>query len=131
MDLATRLVHEFPPVTGDSFSEGRIQPVPVDVSEVSKLCQISEATIRADLELVCETRRHPRCLWRPANAVTPSGLTKHFASATGITNEGPVANHLNGLRRPRFELLRPSVVIRRRPQRDQILGSNLGLKSNF
>ena len=95
-------------------------PVPIALGEIRKLCQIDGSAGVADRELVRETRRHP--LLRRATADTQTLSTACSASSLARGHVTPVAQccRLDRLRPPKFEFLRPAVVIRRRPQRSHV-----------
>jgi hypothetical protein len=92
-------------------------PVPIALGEIRKLCQIDGSARPGDFELIGETCRIPRfpraatdTQALPADGMTPALTLGHHAKRI------PALRELR-LRPPNFELLRPSVVIRRRPQR--------------
>ena len=116
--LPSGLVPRFPSLLADSLPPGAFHPVPIALGEVGKLCEMEQSCVPADLELIGQTGRVAVTGGTPADAVLPSPLTEHLSLAARVHHKGVVPFRSNGLRRPLWELLRPSVVIRRRPQRD-------------
>jgi hypothetical protein len=92
-------------------------PVPIALSEICKLCEIDQSAGVGDLELVGQTCRVP--LGRFASTDT-QGLTSPGRSPSremGCVIQRDTVLVASRLRKPLFEVLKPSVVIRRRPQR--------------
>ena len=111
------LVNRFPPVTRYALSAWAAHPVPIAFGEVRDLAEIEQATDTRNLELIGLPLGHSVKGICPANPVSPPRFTEHFPSA-GMGKHLVPALLVQELRRPAFELLSPSVVIRRRPQRD-------------
>ena len=116
--MRSLLVNRFPPVTRYALAAWRVHPVPIAFREVSDLAEIEEATGTRNLESVGHSMGIPMLGRDSANPVSPPRFTEHFA-ATGMHAKAVPAFLKKHLRRPDFELLSPSVVIRRRPQRNQ------------
>ena len=93
-------------------------PVPVALSEVSYLAHVEQTTVTRDLERVGLTARVPLTARAPANPQFHSRFTEHLALPARVHGEDVATCFERRAQRPRWELLRPSVVIRRRPQRD-------------
>ena len=115
--MRTCLVNRFPPVTRYALAAWRTHPVPIAFGEVSDLAEIEQATGTRDLELVGLPRGITSGGLRSTNPVSPPGFAEHLPPR-GMHAKRVPAFLVQDLRRPAFELLRPSVVIRRRPQRD-------------
>ena len=113
------LVNRFPPVTRYALAAWRTHPVPIAFGEVSDLAEIEQATGTRDLELVGLPSRVSGGGLCPTNPVLSTGFAEHLPPHGSHRKLVP-ALLVDDLRPPDFELLAPSVVIRRRPQRDQI-----------
>ena len=107
-----------PFLTADSFPPGTRHPEPLPVGEVGNLSHVGEGAAVADLELVAKAGRMATPAWVPGNSVLPSALAIHPAPLGRTSDELVLPLSRMDLRPPLWELLRPSVVIRRRPQRD-------------
>ena len=116
------LVNRFPPVTRYALSAWRTHPVPIALGEVSDLAEIEQATGTRNLEGIGFPSRVSSGGSCSADSVSSPRLTEHLPPHGSHTKLVPTFLS-NDLRRPAFELLSPSVVIRRRPQRDQIFVS--------
>ena len=116
--LLSRLVPLFPSVLADPLPPGAFHPVPVALSEVGKLCEMEQSCTPADLELIGLPGGVAVPGGTPTDAVPPSGLTKHLSLTARVHGKAVLPFRSNDLQAPLWELLRPSVVIRRRPQRD-------------
>jgi len=115
--MRTCLVNRCPPVTRYALAAWRTHPVPIALGEVSDLAEIEQATGTRNLELIgLPSGMSPGAL-SSTNPVSPPGFAEHLPP-TGLHEKRIPAFLVNDLRRPAFELLSPSVVIRRRPQRD-------------
>ena len=119
----TALVNLFPPVTSYSGTAWSRHPIPISLGEVSKLCDIESSARVGDGEPVGETGRI---------SVSGIGATNSEPFPTSTVISGVTGRHLmdqvpallkTAIRYPAFEYLRPSVVIRRRPQRPNPTGS--------
>ena len=110
-----------PALSADPFSVEGFHPLPIDFGEVSKLCQIEQTNVAGHFECVRETSRESRLRSRSANPEPASGGALRVASSAGIKSELPRSLYELGLKAPLFELLRPAVVVRRRPKRMQFL----------
>ena len=119
--MSCSCVPVFPPISTDPFSVQGFHPLPIDVGEVSKLCQIEQTNVAGHFECVRETRRETLFLGRPANTNSAARAALGVTPAAGVQSELPRSLYELGLKRPLFELLRPAVVIRRRPERMQFL----------
>ena len=117
--LLSRLVPLFPSVLADPLPPGAFHPVPVALSEVGKLCEMEQSCTPADLELIGQTGFMPGLRGIPRNPVLPPALAIHATPAPRLPHQRVPTRCSNRLRAPRFELLRPSVVVRRRPQRHE------------
>lgn len=111
------LVNRFPPVTRYALSAWAAHPVPIALREVRDLAEIEQTTGTRNLELIGFALGRAGTGISPANPVSLPRFTEHFPP-TGLHKKPVPAFLAKDLRRPDFELLRPSVVIRRRPQRD-------------
>ena len=118
MDLTPRRIHRFPPVTSHTLAGWAFHPVPVALGEVSYLAQVEQATVTRDLEGVGLSSGVARCRRMAADPMPASGLAEHLAPAARVITPGVLSVSAESPKRPRWELLRPAVVIRRRPQRD-------------
>ena len=112
------LVHRLPPLTAYTLTGWAFHPVPVALREVSYLAHIEEATGTRDLESVSEPCRVSITARTPTDPAANTGFAEHFTLPARVHGEAVTTFSRNSPQRPRWELLRPSVVIRRRPQRD-------------
>ena len=97
-------------------------PVPIDLGEVSKLCELEQTRVGTHFECV---RKPPRLAY-PRLAPTdekpfPTGVLR-VTSTTGALEVSPPTLRKTLLAYPLWERLSPTVVIRRRPKRMQGLG---------
>ena len=99
-----------------------LHPLPIDLGEVRKLCEIEEANVAADLEGVCETRGKAVLAWAPTNTDPSTGAALRVTTSAGLEEVSPPSLRKCLLAYPNWERLGPSVVIRRRPVRMQGLG---------
>lgn len=111
-----------PLISGDPGTSWVSHPLPIDIREVSKLCEIEEANVGSHFERVRETRGKPSLNWASANPEPSSAGTLRVTTSAGLEEKSPRSLKKLNLTYPRFELLGPSVVIRRRPVRMQFLG---------
>ena len=118
MDLTPRRIHRFPPVTSHTLAGWSFHPVPVALREVRHLAEVEQATVTRNLEGVGFSSGVARCRGMAADPMPASGLAEHLAPAAGVITPGVLPVSAVSAKRPRWELLRPAVVIRRRPQRD-------------
>ena len=95
------------------------EPVPIAFGEVSKLSEIEQPRIGTHFECVRKTRWGSTSGFRPANPESLPATALGVTSSPRIYPKNPVSLFELGLKAPLFELLSPSVVIRRRPQRMQ------------
>ena len=111
-----RLIDLLPMSTTKPFAIECFHPVPIDLGEVRKLCQIDGSARIRRFELIGQTCRisAPRLTSRYPKPCPAFGVTA--PSAVGHLVQGVSAVVSRELRPPKFELLRPSVVIRRRPK---------------
>ena len=93
-------------------------PVPVDVGEICKLCHIEQGAAVAELELIAQAGRLTVPARVSRNPVPSSALAVHATPSCRRRHEVVSPLGMSDLRAPQFEILRPSVVIRRRPKRD-------------
>ena len=114
----TCVMHAKPFVPRNSSPSWTRHPVPPLVGEICKLCQIEHGAAGTDLELIALAGRMPSPARMARNAELSSALAVHPPTASWLAHQGVTTRGSNRLRAPLFELLRPSVVIRRRPQRD-------------
>ena len=117
----SRLIDVFPAVATDPLSVQTFHPVPVAESEVRKLCQVEHSARGGHTKLIRKACWLTCSRWRTADAMPVSAGQHEAGSPTGILHEGLAVNHHLALRAPAWELLRPAVVIRRRPKRDDPL----------
>lgn len=101
----------------NSLSGEAFHPIPIALGEVSKLCEIEHSHRIRDGELVGETGRVTACR-RAARNPDPLTTTTVVLGVPGGQLKTGVSTLLKtAIRYPAFEVLRPSVVIRRRPHR--------------
>ena len=121
--LRTCLIHRFPPVTRYALASWAAHPVPFALTEVRKLCVIHEPAGVGHLESVPSAGVHvsDRRLSADQARVAALGRTSGLPMRPGVGWVLPTA--ATDVRRPDFEFIKPSVVIRRRPQRPNPSGS--------
>ena len=118
-------VNPMPVITRNSFARQVFHPVPIALGEICKLCQIDGSAGVGDLDLIGESCR-----------VALGGLAPtdtQGSGSPGSSSSGQVAcvvvldslDHVRLPRAPLWEVIKPSVVIRRRPQRPHPSGSVL------
>ena len=117
------LVNLFPPVTSYSGTAWRRHPIPISLGEVSKLCEIESSARVGDGEPVGETGRISVKGFAATNSEPFPTTTVVFGVTGGTLEEDASVLRVSAIRPPDFEYLRPSVVIRRRPQRPNPTGS--------
>ena len=122
MSLNPSRVPAFPISPSNPFSGPGAHPIPIALGEVRKLCEIEKSCVGADFESICETSREPLHLVSPAEPDPITAGALRVPPSSGISGQDVLPRVLDGLRYPLFELLSPSVVIRRRPKRVQSLG---------
>ena len=110
-----------PALSADPFSIEGFHPLPIDIGEVSKLCQIEQTNVAGHFECVRETRRETLLLGGAANTKAAARAALGVTPAAGVQSVVTTSLYELGLKRPLFELLRPAVVVRRRPERMQFL----------
>lgn len=115
--MESSCVPAFPITSGNTVVGVVLHPVPVDLREVGKLCEIEKSCICTDFEGVCETRWIPIPGFRPADPEPSASGTLRVTTAAGIKEESPRSLKKLHLSYPNWELLGPAVVIRRRPKR--------------
>ena len=115
-------VPAFPISPADPASSWISHPLPIDIGEVSKLCEIEQTNVGGHFECVRETRGKPRLNWTSTNPDPSSTGTLRVTTAAGIEEKAPTSLKKLNLSYPSWEVLSPSVVIRRRPVRMQFLG---------
>jgi len=115
--MRTCLVNSCPPVTRYALASWRTHPVPIAFGEVRDLAEIEQATGTRNLELIGLASGMSSGALSSTNPVSTPDFAEHL-TPTGLHGKRMPALLVKGLRRPAFELLSPSVVIRRRPQRD-------------
>ena len=111
-----------PTLSTDPTGSWSFHPLPIDVGEVSKLSQIEKTRIGSHFEPVRETRWKSTGERAPANPYVIPGTALRVPPSSGIHAKPSTSLFELGLKAPLFELLRPSVVVRRRPKRVQFLG---------
>jgi hypothetical protein len=117
------LVNLFPPVTSYSGTAWSRHPIPIALGEVSKLCQIDGSAGVGDSESVGETGRISVVGFAATNSEPfPTTTVVSGIAVRELVHEVPTLLK-TPIRYPAFEFLRPSVVIRRRPQRPNPSGS--------
>ena len=112
------LVHRLPPLTAYTLTGWAFHPVPVALREVSYLAHVEETTGTRDLEFVSEPSRVAITARTSTDPAGDTGFAEHFTSSARVITPAVDTVTSECAKRPRWELLRPSVVIRRRPQRD-------------
>ena len=112
-------VPAFPIRPIDSGVGGVLHPLPVALGEMRKLCEVEQSCVGADFESICETRRIPIPGSGSTNPHPPSSGALGMPSSTGGIEERVPIAYSQRLTYPLWELLSPSVVIRRRPKRVQ------------
>ena len=108
-----------PTFSGDFLVAGVLKPVPIAFGEVRKLCQIEQTRVGSHFECVRETRGISIEGMGPADPQPFAAGTLRVTSAAGISEESPLSLKRVNLAHPDWEVLSPSVVIRRRPKRMQ------------
>ena len=116
--MESSCVPVFPISSGDFLVAGVLKPVPIAFGEVRKLCQIEQTRVGSHFECVRETRGISIHGMGPADPEPFAAGTLRVTSAAGITEESPLSLKRVNLTHPDWEVLSPSVVIRRRPDRD-------------
>ena len=128
--VAACQVKPMPVITRKTFARQVFHPVPVALGEICKLCEIDGSAGVGDLESVSESCRMAMAGFAPTD--TP-GLASSVGSSAGKLArviELPPVFDVRHPRAPKFEVLKPSVVIRRRPQRPHPSGSVLRSAEN-
>ena len=120
--MGSPCVPAFPVSSANSASRWTFHPLPIDLGEVRKLCKIEQAGVRSHLEPIRKSRRKSRHDRASANTDVISRAALRVPFSAGVTSEVVTPHAVDSLRHPDWEVLRPSVVIRRRPQRMQLLG---------
>ena len=121
--MESSCVPAFPVSSANSAASWAFHPLPIDVGEVRKLSEIEQTRVLGHFEPVRETRRKSTGDRASTNPNVISGAALRVTSSPRISPKNPASLFELGLNRPLFELLRPSVVIRRRPKRVQFLGT--------
>ena len=112
------LESRLPPVSTDPLAIWASHPVPLALGEMRHFSEIPETAVLGDLELVHQAPGPARGNWRAGNPDPTSCFAEHLSSPAGLSVEVVTPAAVSNLRRPRWELIRPAVVIRRRPQRN-------------
>ena len=120
--MSCSCVPVFPPISTDPGIGGVFHPLPIDFGEVSKLSQIEQTNVGGHFECVRETSGESRLGRRSANPEPAARRALGVPPSAGVKSELPRSLYELGLKAPLFEILRPAVVIRRRPKRMQFLG---------
>ena len=120
--MESSCVPVFPFSSGDFLVAGVLHPLPIDFGEVSKLSEIEQTRVGSHFECVRETRGEPVFGRRSTDTQPATTGTLRVTSTAGVITESPASLYELGLKAPLFELLRPSVVVRRRPKRMKLLG---------
>ena len=121
---ATRLVNRFPPVTRYALSAWARHPVPIALGEMRQLGVIDEPARVTHRELVGFPCGVAVSGFAPADTPPLATGSNPRAGAIGPLGERVSALLKSSIRPPRFEVLSPGVVIRRRPQRLHPTGSS-------
>jgi len=129
--MGNSCVPVFPPRSVNSFAIQRFHPVPIDLGEMRKLCEVEKSCSTADLEGVYETRCVPVFIGRTADPDPSASTALRMPSSTGLVEEDPPIRRNRLLTQPNWEVLSPSVVIRRRPKRMQGLSDASTAFPNF
>lgn len=98
-------------------------PLPIALAEVSKLCEIEHSHRVRDRELVGEPGRVSVSGLAATDPEPSPTTTVVLGVPTRPLKKGVPTLLITPIRYPAFEILRPSVVIRRRPQRPNPSGS--------
>ena len=112
-------VPAFPVDPTNPLVSGVLHPLPIDLREMRKLCEVEKSCVGADFEGICETRREAVLGRRPTDPQPSTGTPCLVTTSAGLEEKSPISLKKLNLSYPRFELLRPSVVISRRPKRMQ------------
>ena len=120
--MESSCVPAFPISSGHTLVRGVLHPLPIDVGEVRKLCEIEQTRVGSHFECVRETRGEPVFGRRSTDTQPATRTALGMTSPTGVNSEEPPSLFDLGLERPLWEILKPSVVVRRRPERMQFLG---------
>ena len=112
-------VPAFPISSAHFLVAGVLEPVPIAFGEVRKLSEIEQTRVGSHFECVRETRGVSIPRRRAADPEPFAAGTLRVTTATGIQEVSPLSLRRLNLTRPDWELLSPSVVIRRRPKRMQ------------
>jgi hypothetical protein len=118
-------VKPMPVITRKTFARQVFHPVPIALGEICKLCQIDGSAGIGDLEPVSESCRVAMAGLRTTDtpALASPGCTSAGKSSCVVVLD-PVFD-VRLPRAPKWEVIKPSVVIRRRPQRPHPSGSVL------
>ena len=91
--------------------------MPIALGEICKLCEISSGAGLGNAELIGQARGISMSGTGAGNSKSPTPLQIPLAGGLGHHAKFVATRDGSGLRPPDFELLRPAVVIRRRPKR--------------
>ena len=111
------------PVLPRNTAVGNVgHPVPIDLGEVRKLCELEQTRVGTHFECVRKPPRlaHPRSA--PADKKPATTGVLRVTTAAGALEVSPPTLRKTLLAYPLWERLSPTVVIRRRPKRMQGLG---------
>ena len=92
-------------------------PVPIALGEICKLCEIDGSAGIGHPEPIGQSCRIPSLQGTPPNAKRLTADSTTSPPEVGKMAKSIAVLLVSGLNRPDFELLRPAVVIRRRPYR--------------
>mgnify|MGYP006136780877 CR=1 FL=1 len=122
MYLSRPCVPAFPILTRNSPVSHVGHPVPIDLREVRKLCELEQTRVGTHFECVRKAPRKSLARCTPADVEPSAGTALRVTTATGLIEESPPTLYKAVLAYPLWERLSPTVVIRRRPERMQGLG---------
>ena len=117
--MESSCVPVFPISSGNTLVGVVLHPLPIDFREVSKLSEIEQTRVGAHFECIRETRGEPVFGRRATDPEPTTTGTLRVTSTTGAEEISPLSLKRLDLTHPDWELLGPSVVIRRRPKRMQ------------
>ena len=115
----TCLMHREPSIPRNPLPRWCTHPVPIHIRETCKLSHIEHGAAPTDFELIAKSRRMPTTRWIPTDPMPTSAFAIHLSSTARVRAKLIPVRGSNDLRSPDFEVLIPTVVIRRRPQRDK------------
>lgn len=124
-------VNPMPVISRNTFPRQVFHPVPIALGEICKLCEIDGSAGVGDLDLIGQSCRVA------LSGLAPTDTQRRGSSgsaSSGQMSRVVVLDSLNDVRLPRaplWEVIKPSVVIRRRPQRPHPSGSVLRTAKDY